>query len=176
MEIDMNFLDNKIDDIKKAMTSLIKRHKTIASATQAMLMGIAYEIEANNDATELNRFVTQLSDDVDGQVELSSTARAIGVYMQAMLPVKWVKKEQAFMYDEEQVIDRETLFEEAKKGMEAVRWDKFNAKKADQEFDADKRLAVAIGILKTIAKKGTSGELKADDPAVITANRYLKAA
>jgi len=168
----MKFTDYKITDIKKAMTSLIKRHKTIASATQEMLMGIAYEIEANNDATELNRFVVQLSDTVDEKVILSSTARAVGVYMQDILPLKWSRKEQAFLMDEECIDFDYTV---ALESMLAVRWDKYNQKSADSDFDADKTLTKAIAMINGIIKKHNDGELVDDDPAFVRARHIAKA-
>lgn len=168
----MNFIDYKITDIKKAMTNLIKKHKTIAEATQTMLFGIAYEIEAENDATELNRFVVQLSEVHDEKLVLSAVARAVGVYMQDILPVKWSRKEQAFIMDEELSDFDYTV---ALESMQAVRWDKYNQKSADSEFDADKTLTKAIAMINGIIKKHNDGDLVDDDPAFVRARRIAKA-
>jgi len=168
----MKFEQYKIQDLKKAVTSLIKKHKTIASATQEMLMGVAYELEVNKDVLELNRFVVQLSDiDTDGKVQLSSTARAVGVYMQAMLPVKWSKKDQGFNVTDE-ILDFD--FDAACEAMEATRWDKYGVKGADAEFDADNLLKKAMGMINTIIKHHNDGDLQDDDPAFVVARRIKK--
>ena len=169
----MKFEQYKIEDLKKAVTALIKKHKTIASATQEMLMGIAYELQTNNSVLELNRFVVQLSDtDADGKVQLSATARAVGIYMQAMLPVKWSKKDQGFNVTDE-VLDFD--FDAACVLMEATRWDKFGVKAADAEFDADNLLKKAMGMINTIIKSEAEGLLNADDPAFLKARAIQKA-
>ena len=117
----MKFEAYKIEDLKKAVTSLIKKHKTIASATQEMLMGVAYALQTEKDVLEINRFIVQLSDtDDDGKVILSSTARAVGVYMQAMLPIKWSRKSQGFEVTDD-ILDFD--FDAACDLMEATRWD-----------------------------------------------------
>ena len=169
----MKFEQYKIEDLKKAVTALIKKHKTIASATQEMLMGIAYVLETDNAVLELNRFVVQLSDtDDDGKVILSSTARAVGVYMQAMLPVKWSKKDQGFNVTDE-ILDFD--FDVACEAMEATRWDKYGVKSADSEFDADNLLKKAMGMINTIIKHHDDGGLQDDDPAFQKARRIAKA-
>jgi len=168
----MKFKVYEIQDLKKAVTALIKKHKTIASATQEMLMGIAYALQDSGDVLELNRFVVQLSDlDKDNKVELSSTARAVGVYMQAMLPVKWSKKDQGFhVTDEAMDFD----FDAACVLMEATRWDKYGVKSADAEFDADNLLKKAMGMINTIIKHQADGTLSDDDPAFIKARLIQK--
>lgn len=169
----MKFEQYKIEDLKKAVTSLIKKHKTIASATQEMLMGVAYELQANKEVLELNRFIVQLSDqDDDGKVILSSTARAVGVYMQAMLPVKWSRKAQGFEVTDE-IMDFD--FDAACEAMEATRWDKYGVKAADTEFDADNLIKKAMGLINSVIKHHDDGDLADDDPAYQRARRIAKA-
>lgn len=169
----MKFKQYEIQDLKKAVTSLIKKHKTIASATQEMLMGIAYELQNSSDVLELNRFVIQLSDTDDkGKVQLSATARAVGVYMQAMLPVKWSKKDQGFATTDE-LMDFD--FDAACVLMEATRWDKYGVKAADAEFDADNLIKKAMAMINTVIKHNADGTLADDDPAFIKARQIAKA-
>ena len=169
----MNFNEYKIEDIQKAMTNLIKRHKTIASATQEMLMGIGYEIEAGLDTLQLTRFITQLSDvDSNGKLELSAVARQVGFYMKDHMPVEWDRETQSFVMAEDHL---KFDFAAALTKMEATRWDKYKKMKADEAFDADKILQRAFQMIKSVVAKHDEGSLADDDPAYMKARQVVKA-
>ena len=173
----MNFEGYKIADIKKAMTNLIKRHKTIASATQEILMGLAFEIESAGSVQELTRFVTELSDtDSEGKLHLSSTARQVGFYMKSHLPLEWDTTTQTFVMAEVEEGADPFDYAKAVKLMEAVRWDKYKKLKADEAFNADVVVAKAIAMLKSVGAHQKSGDIADDDPALLKANAMLKAA
>jgi len=168
----MKFNDYKIDDIKKAMVNLIKRHKTIASATQEMIMGLAYEIEANGSVQELNDFIYGLSEQTEDKLYLSVTARAVGVYMGDLLPVEWVKADNAFIMSEgaegfDYTVSLEVMLE--------TRWDKYKVKPPEHEFCADNSLTKAMAMIKGIIAQHAKGNLQDDDPAFVTARRIAKA-
>lgn len=165
------FQEYKIDDLTKAVTNLIKRHKTIASATQAVLMGIAFDIEANQSAKELTNFVVSLSDvNAKGKLNLSSTARAVGAYMGKILPVEWEPKEKAFICTE-----GEFDFEAALKVMQETRWDTYDKKDPDKEFKADMNIQRAIALIKGVIAHHDKGDLQDDDPAYLQARKFAKA-
>ena len=175
----LHFKDHAVADIQKQVTKIIKRHKTIASATQEILLSIACEIETNQDTSALTQFISGLSTkDKDGKIVLNSTARSVGVYMGKVLPVKWDKKTQSFgmkvVKDENDIVVPHD-YKESFDVMSSTRWDTFEKKKADEEFQADKMLAKAISILKSIKGKGESGDLQQDDPALVKATHILKA-
>lgn len=166
----LHFKDHAVPDLKKAIASMIKKHKTIASATQEILMSVACEIETNQSCAGLTQFVLGLSEVTDKDVHLSAQARAVGVYMQKVLPVKWDRKTQSF-----QMVEGSFDYAGAYEIMSTTRWDTYEAKKASAEFDADKTLQKAIAMIKGIISKAESGELANDDPAFLTARKIAKA-
>ena len=137
-----------------------------------MLLSVACEVEVNQSCDGLTQFVLGLSDVTDKDVHLSAQARAIGVYMQKMLPVKWDRKSKSF-----QMVDGAFDYEEAYELMSNTRWDTYDAKKASAEFDADKTLQKAIAMIKGIISKHDKGELALgdDDPAFIKARKIAAA-
>ena len=173
----MNFEGYKIADIKKAMTNLIKRHKTIADATQAMIMGLAFEIESTGSVQELTRFVTELSDtDSEGKLHVSSTARQVGFYMKSHLPIDWDNEAQVFKMADVEEGAEPFDYAKALGLMEATRWDKYKKIKADEAFNADVTVQKAIAQLKSVVSHQKKGELSDDDPAFLKARNMLKAA
>ena len=166
----LHFKEHAIADLKKSIANIIKRHKTIASATQEILMGVACEIETNQSCAGLTQFILGLSEVTEKEVHLSAQARAVGVYMSKLLPVKWDKKSQSF-----QMVEGDFDYAGAYKTMCETRWDTYEAKKASAEFDADKTLQKAMAMIKGIISKAENGDLATDDPAFLTARKIAKA-
>lgn len=145
----MAFEQYHIEDLAKQTTSLIKKTTSLADFTQKILFGYADALESQSDLAHFNRFIRELSTvtkDANGKekVMLSSTARQVGTYMQAHLPIAWKNGE--FVLEDRADFD----WAEARDAMEKVRWDQFKQLAADDAFNAESAWKSAMNQLKKI--------------------------
>ncbi len=146
----MAFEQYHIEDLDKQTTSLIKRTTTVVDFTQKLLFAFAEALESGKGLEQFNRFILALSDSKEDPktgkkvILLTSTARQVGTYMQAFLPIKWASDH--FAAEEVEGFD----WEVARTNMEKVRWDKFKQMKADDAFNAESVWKSAMGKLRQI--------------------------
>lgn len=138
-------LSSKID-------SVIKRHRGLADDIQAVLMGIAFQVMEHKNSDQLTRLVYGLSDmkEGEGNLSLKPTAKAVGRYMVAMLPIKWDKETQRFKAEAKKHEDFD--WEAAYNAMCETRWDSFETKPANDEFNPEKEWGKVVSIVKKIHK------------------------
>ena len=181
MATKMHFESYKVQDVDAAIAGMIKNHSTMMDAIQTVLLNITAEFEQDSTlgCTKLQDFLIGISSvDKDGNIDFPTDARQVLRYMNAVLPIKWQGKRttEAFSIVPDTARTKGFRFGNALKTMEASRWDRYGEKAKSAEFDADKTLQKALGMLKSIVSKHDAGELQDDDPAYVTARRYLKAA
>lgn len=146
----------RIEDIDAATKDLINKTTTLVQFTQDIIMGFAERLESEHDAAHLTKFIHSISEMKGDKLMLSATARSVGVYMKAYLPLVW--KDNEFRYQE----DLEDFdWAKAREGMLAVRWDRYQAMDGNNAFNAENKWKAIITAAKDIIKH--KGELHEED-------------